>query len=298
MSLKSEELTDDKRWFLLRAKISQENIKTAFRLFRENGVEPILIKGWAAAKEYPETYMRHFSDIDLCVAPEEFEKSLGLISTDPGKGLNIDLHKGLRHLDTVDWECLFQNSEIVQIDDVGVRILCPEDHLRVLCVHWLTDGGAYKEKLLDIYYLLQNNSDSFDWELCFELINKRRRDWIIKTIAVVHRHHNLEISKLPFAAELDSLPGWFIKALEKEWASETKLKDIHAIWSNKEEFWKQLKKRLRPNPIQATVFMEGNFDESSRLYYQLGSFYLRLIPSLRKSIHRIKMNLQRNKKNV
>ncbi len=291
MSPEVDEKENEKRWLILRSKVSGENIKSAFRLFRENGVEPVLIKGWAAAKEYPESYQRNFSDIDLCVAPDEFERCLGLVTGEAFKKLNLDLHRGLRHLDTVGWDRLFQNSVIAMLDDVPVRILRREDHLRVLCVHWLTDGGAHKERLLDIYYLLQNDAEDFSWEYCFEGLDRNRRDWIIKTVAVVHKFHDLDVSRIPFAAELNTIPEWFTKALNSEWASATKLKDIHALGGNRKEFWKQLKKRFQPNAIQATVLMEGRFDESSRIYYQFGSFIKRLKPSVKKTLIVLKSKL-------
>lgn len=293
MSLKTEESENEKRWLVLRAKISEENIKTAFRIFRENGVEPILIKGWAAAREYPESYRRFSVDIDLCVAPENYEKGRALIETNPGNTLSIDLHKGLRHLDSVGWNQLFENSELVQIDDVGVRILRAEDHLRILCVHWLTDGGAEKEKLLDIYYLLQNKNRRFDWEYCFRSIDPNRRDWIIKTVVMVNKYYKLDVSELPFAVELDSVPEWFYKALEREWASGTRLRSIFSYYENREEFWRQIKKRLRPNPIQSTVFMEGRFDRSPRIFYQVGSFLKRLKPAIPKALNILKDKLRK-----
>jgi len=294
MSRKTEELENEKRWLILRARIGEENIKSAFRRFREKGIEPILIKGWAVAREYPEKHERFFSDIDLSVPPDVYDKCLQMIRSERWGNLNIDLHCGLRHLDTLDWHELFENSQIVYIDDFPVRILCIEDHLRVLCIHWLTDGGAYKEKLLDIYYLLQNNTQRFDWEKCFEFIGRNRRDWIIKTIAIVHRYHPMDVSKMPFAGELQTIPKWFLKALEKEWASDTRLMPIHVFLENRQEFWKQLKKRLPPNAIQATIEMEGKFDESPRIFYQLGSILLRLKPSIRRTLRFLKGRLQKN----
>ena len=288
MSRKTVEIENEKRWLILRARIAEENIKSAFRRFRENGIEPVLIKGWAVAREYPEKYQRFFSDIDLSVAPDSYEKSRHMISSEAWGNLNIDLHCGLRHLDTLEWDELFANSRVENIDDVPVRILCNEDHLRVLCVHWLTDGGAYKEKLLDIHYLLQNNVGRFDWEKCFSSIDENRRDWIIKTIAVVHRFYPLDVSKMPFADTLEFIPKWFTKALEKEWASDTKLQPIHVFLENREEFWKQLKKRLPPNAIQATIEMEGKFDETPRIFYQLGSMFLRLKPSIKRTVRYLK----------
>jgi len=296
MSLEKKEKDDEKRWLILRFKICEEKIKNAFGLFRANGVEPILIKGWAAAKEYPEKYRRIFSDIDLCVPPENYQKSIKLIDNEEARTLNIDLHCGLRHLDKLEWEDLFGNSILESLDDIEVRVLRLEDHLRVLCVHWLTDGGAYKERLLDIYYLLENHSKSFDWNRCFGKISKNRRDWIIKTIALVHKYYDFDVSELPFAEETKSIPRWLIKTLEKEWKSDTKLIPLHTLLGDRREFWKQIKKRFPPNAIQATIEMEGKFDESPRSYYQVGSIILRFKPSIVRVFNSLKIHLRNRKK--
>src|SRR5215203_4453785 len=286
-------LENERRWLILRTRVFEENIKSAFELFRAEGIEPLLIKGWAAAREYPEKHRRVFSDIDLCVPPGLFEKAQTICSGDEGKRLNIDLHCGLRHLDTLAWDDLFENSQTVLMDDVPVRILRPEDHLRVLCVHWLTDGGAYRERLLDIYHLLENHAAGFDWERCLGKISPERRDWIYKTIGMTHRIYGLDVSGMPFAAETESIPQWFIKALEKEWASDTKLLPIHTLIGNRREIWKQIKKRFPPNAIQATIDMEGKFDDSARFYYQLGSIFLRLRPSVRRIYNTLKIRMRR-----
>lgn len=296
MSPENKEKEDEKRWLILRTKVFEEKIKTAFGLFRTNGIEPVLIKGWAAAKEYPEKYQRVFSDIDLCVAPQNYEKSLKIIAAEEVKVLNIDLHCGLRHLDTLEWEDLFENSVPEFVDETEIRILRPEDHLRVLCVHWLTDGGAYRERLLDIYYLLENHSKSFDWERCLGKISQGRRDWIIKTIAVVHKYYPFDVSGLPFVGEMDQIPGWFIKTMEREWASETKLLPIHSLLNNRRELWKQIKKRFPPNAITATIDMEGPFDDSRRGFYQVGSIILRLKPSVIRVFNALKLHLRSKNK--
>jgi Uncharacterised nucleotidyltransferase len=273
---------NNKRWLILRARVYEEKIKAAFRYFRENGVEPILIKGWAAAIEYPQKYERFFGDIDLCVAPVDFERSYSLVEAEEGRKLNIDLHCGLRHLDTLVWKDLFENSILIKLDGEEIRVLRPEDHLRVLCVHWLTDGGGEKEKLLDILHILNNHRKDFDWERCFGKISGTRRDWIIKTIGAIKKYYDFDDSDLPFELAVDRLPGWFTKALEDEWVSETKSVPVHLTLRNFAEFRKQLKKRFPPNPIQATVDMEGKFDDTPRFYYQIGSFLKRLKPSVKR----------------
>lgn len=287
----------DKRWLILRAKVYEEKIKAAFRYFRENGVEPIMIKGWAAADEYPEKYQRFFGDIDFCVAPHDFEKSRRLVEAEEGRKLTIDLHCGLRHLDTLEWEDLFENSVLKMLDDERIRVLRPEDHLRVLCVHWLTDGGAEKEKLLDIFYVLKNHQNDFDWDRCLGRISQTRRGWIVKTIGAVHRYFDFNVSELPFAEESKELPRWFVEELEAEWASDARLVPIHTTLRDRREFWKQLKKRFPPNAIQATVDMEGKFDDSSRVFYQFGSILLRLKPSIKRVVEAIGifLNLKKGK---
>lgn len=289
MSRESTEAENENRWLILRNRVHEENIKAAFEMFRAGGIEPVLIKGWAAAREYPEMHRRVFSDIDLCVSPGTFEAAQELILREGEIRLNIDLHRGLRHLDTLEWDDLFENSRIVRLGDAEIRILRPEDHLRVLCVHWLTDGGAYKEKLLDIFYLLENHLEDFDWERCLGKLSETRRGWILKTIGVTRKFYNLETSRMPFASEVDSVPEWFIKALEKEWASGTKLVPLHTLLRNRREFWIQLKKRVPPNAVQATIEMEGRIDDSPRFYYQIGSFFLRLKPSIKRIYNSLKI---------
>ena len=45
-------------------------------------------------------------------------------------------------------------------------------------------------------------------------------------------------------------------------------------------FFYQLRKRIPPNPVQATVDCEGAFDERSRVGYQIRDLFTRLRPSI------------------
>lgn len=287
-----EAIKNEKRWLILQAKVYEENIKSAFQYFRENGIEPILIKGWAAAVEYPDSYKRFYGDIDLCVSSRDYEKSRSLVDAEEGRRLVIDLHRELRHLDSHDWEDLFDNSIIRDLDGQKIRVLRPEDHLRVLCTHWLNDGGADKQRLLDIYHIIDNYRNNFDWQRCLGQLSTVRRTWILKTIGAVEKYFNLDCSHLPFSDAEKSLPRWFVRALEKEWQSETKLKPMGTMLTNPHGFWKQLKKRFPPNPIQATIDMEGSLDDSSRLYYQIGDILLRFKPSVKRLLKTAKIHLR------
>src|SRR5688500_1003118 len=165
-------MIDELRWYQLTRRRSELLLLDAVRGFRKHSIEPILIKGWAAARNYPENKPRFFGDIDIAVAATDFEHSTTLL-LNPSSGIKgVDLHCELRHLDTLPWSQLHSNSELIDLEGEKVRVLSAEDHLRVLCVHWLTDGGENQERLWDIFYAVQNRPPGFDWGKCLNVVSE------------------------------------------------------------------------------------------------------------------------------
>jgi hypothetical protein len=277
--------TDRERWLILQRGLAEYRIKEIFKVFREHNIEPILIKGWAAGLKYPLPWERFFSDIDIAVKPSDYQAALKIAFEN---NTSVDLHEGLRHLDTLEWADLYENSRLVLIDDARIRILREEDHLRVLSVHWLNDGGAFKEKLLDIYFAVKNRPSDFDWKRCLESVGERRKRWIICTIGLAHRYYGLEIDDLPFAFEARRIPVWLTAALEKEWKSGVRLLPLNDCLGDRKMLWRQIKKRIPPNPIEAMVELEGEIDGRRRLFYQFGSIGKRLLPSVKRVFNAIK----------
>jgi len=274
------EIPNEIKWNLLALRRAERNIASAFTAFRDNGIEPILIKGWAAARFYPDDRPRSFGDMDVAVAVSEFEiaKSLILEPTFPRVG--IDLHREFRHLDTVDWNILFERSELVEIDDVPVRVLSPEDHLRILAVHWLNDGAAYRERLWDIYYAVENRPPDFDWEICLNSVSRTRRRWVAAAIFAAHKYLGLEIHDVPLEPGERRLPKWFVRTIEREWSSDVRLRPLQTCVRQPRVFVQQIRKRFPPNAIQATIETEGEFDDTPRVFYQAKDVLRRVPASL------------------
>lgn len=294
MSSKIE--SEDLRWYLLQNKIHEARIGEAFQLFRSNGIEPVLIKGWAIARLYPLSHLRTSTDIDLVVSHRDAAKAKTLLEDTAAKKLNIDLHNGFRHLDTVDWDTLFDDSVLVDLDGEPIRILSAEDHLRILCVHWLTDNGADKERLWDVYYAVQNRPASFDWVKCLEKVNTTRRRWIICSIGLANRYLGLDLEGLPFAGEAMDLPKWLTRSIEREWKIGVPLRPLHDSIHGWEMFVNQVRKRIPPNKVYATIQCEGEFDERSRVPYQVRSLLMRVGPSIRRMTTALKAGARRNAK--
>lgn len=259
-------------WYLINHARNEVKILQAFEVLRSHGIEPILIKGWAIAIKYPEL-ARFYTDIDLCIEPKDFFKARTLL-----KDTGIDLHEGLRHLDVTPWEDLFANSKLVETRRGKVRVLRDEDHLRVLCVHWLADGGVNKERLLDVYYMIKGRAVDFDWER-FLGKNETRRRWVECVVGLTSLYYGLELKDTPLEGVSNRIPKWVLETVEREWSFGYKLVPLHICLRarNLKEFFRQLRRRLPPNPLQAMVEVEGELTETRFVVavYQLKSLFLR-----------------------
>jgi hypothetical protein len=282
------DLKDEGRWNLLYRRAQEARAVEAFGVLREQGIEPVLIKGLAAGRFYPPDKARLSVDMDIAVAAKDFEAANVIAVAAGPKGLAIDLHRELRHLDTVEWDDLFANSQLIDVEGGTIRVLRPEDHLRVLIVHWLTDGGADRERLWDIYYGIANRPEDFDWERFLRLVGPHRRRWVVCAIGLAHHFLGLDLTGTPIKAEALDLPAWLRRAVEREWASDTKLWPLHVVLGDRKMLFAQIKKRLRPNPIFATVELEGSFDARTRVFYQIRHAFKRMLPSYRRVMAALK----------
>ena len=273
-----QEITDEHKFYVLRKRLAEDLILRAFCGLRREGIEPILIKGWAAARNYPESKPRFFGDTDLAVANSDYEKAREVIEAAGQDIAGVDLHRELRHLDSLDWEQLFSRSEMVALDGEDIRILSAEDHLRVLCVHWLIDGGERRDRLWDIFYAVRNRPEQFDWERCLNVVSETRRYWVIAAVGIAHKYLDLELEGIPFAEEARNLPLWITKCLEREWERNVELRSIASQLKYPRNFMRQLRKRVPPNPIQATIKCEGDLRSRIRIGYQIRDMAGRLLP--------------------
>lgn len=262
------EMTDlnKERFQILNFQIHLLEVKKVFDVFEEQSLSPILIKGLSTAVNYPKPYQRNFSDIDLAVSPESFEKAESIIEQN---NFNIDLHKGLRHLDVLKWDDLYKNSRLIEIDKIKIRVLRPEDNLRVLCVHWLTDGGADRSRLWDIYFAISNKTDSFDWDRFFCVVDDKRRIWLSVVLLTAQEYLGLQLDETVSRLYLDELPDWIKRQLESEWSSDNRLIPLKkVILKDGKAFYQQILKRFPPNILQGIV--ETNSDMKRDRFHLTG----------------------------
>ncbi|OLE55820.1 MAG: hypothetical protein AUG51_01395 [Acidobacteria bacterium 13_1_20CM_3_53_8] len=265
------------RMHALRAAIHERDIGEIFGLMRSHGIEPVLVKGWAIAQLYIHAGLRPYGDIDLCVRPDKYEAASALLESEEGKRYGVDLHRGFEKFDKSAWDEMWSRSRLLEMNSSQVRVLCNEDHLRLLCSHFLREGAWRPIWLCDIAVAIESIAADFDWDLCLRQ-DQRRREWIACTIALAQKLLRANVDKVPAEARAMRLPRWLTPSVLKAWEARAMQERHKAPVSSARHHPIYALKKLRhhwPNPIEGTVGMNGSFNEWPRLPFQLGNCLMR-----------------------
>lgn len=264
------------RLHAIQSALHETNIKQVLELLRAAGVEPVLAKGWAIARCYPEIGLRPYGDLDFCVHPAQFVKAKATLK-EAGDRAPVDLHKGFRMLDRSSWDELFERSQLVPLEETLVRVFAPEDHLRLLCFHLLRHGVERPIGLVDIAVALEGRSDKFEWRTCLGS-DRKHADWIITSIGLASELLGADVGNVPFSLK-QRQPSWIVDSVLKAWGRSFA---NHFSQAAPLEFYRHhprgLAKALAarwPTPIIGTIGVGGSFNRLPRFPYQLGYLLLR-----------------------
>jgi len=272
------DLQDAYRLHALEAVLHEREIIEAFTLLRSARVEPILVKGWAAARLYPEPGLRPYGDIDLCCRPDQYSAAAAALKRVENPAYLVHLHKGFARLDELSWDELYARSQVVKLVVVDVRIMTPEDHLRLLCVHMLRHGAWRPLWLCDIAAAVETRPADFDWDRCLGR-NRRVADWVACAIGLAHWLLKVPVDDTPIAARAKRLPRWLVPHVLKCWSAP--FPDLHPPQSYKGPLILYIRRRTRllhalrnrwPNPIEATITVRGPLNDWPRLPFQIGHY--------------------------
>jgi hypothetical protein len=261
------ELRNTFRLQVLHHAVHETEIAEAFLRLRSAGIEPVLGKGWAIARMYPERGMRPYGDIDVCVHPDHLEKTLRLIESPYGPKAPLDVQSRFKRLDRT-YEDLYSRSKLVGLGKIEVRIIGLEDHLRFLCIHMLRHGLWKPLWLCDVALLMENLPHDFDWQRCLSG-DERQSHWVLCSLSIAKE---LLTARMPpnlnFAA---GVPNWTLKAILKQWGTADHYMRANPL-RDFQRNWHEIPRALRlrwPNPIQATIGMNSGFNSYPRFPLQL-----------------------------
>jgi hypothetical protein len=263
------------------AETHETKVQKTFRLLRQAGVEPILIKGWAVSQLYPQFGLRPSGDIDLFVRREDYPVAQKIIRGDEARDCWVDLHARIFELADRDPEDLFSRSEVRQCGDEKVRVLCLADHFALLAVHLLKHGAWRPLWLCDLGLLLESMPESFDWRLCLGR-SKRRSNWILSAVGLAHQLVGARIGNVEIAARSREIPRWLVPAVLRQWETPFAIDQppmshrapMSSYLRSPSGLFRDLANRW-PNPVLATVSINGQFNRLPRFPYQLGNIAAR-----------------------
>lgn len=277
-TLEAQQLHQAYRLHTLQAAVKELEISQLFPYLRSKGLEPLLGKGWAIARQYPELGLRPYGDIDLYVRPDEYRAYEAALRQPEALSWNVDLHGGAAELNDRSFAELYAHSQVVSCNGVDVRIFGPEDHLRLLCLHFLREGALRPLWLCDIAIALDSLKSDFDWNY-FLSGNPRRTDWAACAIGLAHQLLGAQIEGLPVEARAKQLPRWLAPVVLREWGTgkvtHGRRTPMSAHLRHPMSLLKSLRERW-PNAIEASVRVKAPFNNWPRLPFQLWECVQRL----------------------
>lgn len=271
----ARELRQHYRLQTLQAARREEAICALLPRLRTVGVEPILIKGWSSARLYPDPGLRPSGDVDLCVPAEQLPIAVTALSRAP-LPCTVDLHADVPDLEDRTWDAVLRGSRLVPLGDTAVRLLGPEDELRLMCLHLARHGMARPLWLCDIAACLESLPADFDWNLCLTG-RPHLAGWVTCVVGLACKLLAAHAATAP----LGVVPPWVEQAVLWCWGADPPL--AHYLRRPLEAFrrvrYRGISHHQGSMPIKAALQMRlGPSHALPLVLLQLAAFFRRKVP--------------------
>lgn len=185
-----------------------EDVKEVIRMFGENGINVIAVKGLINRELYPYPELRTMGDVDLLVKDKDFKCSVELLK----KQHYIESEKDLKHVHMVKvnsycielhhylvnkrfvgdiplfdsriWDDLIS----VKLDDIPVLSLSLQHQLEYMCIHlaghFLQDGFGLRQ-ICDIVLFIKRYSNQIDWDRFFNDVKEYEIYGFVRALLLV-----------------------------------------------------------------------------------------------------------------
>lgn len=267
-SAAASELHDAFRLQTIQARLHEGRLAKALEILRGVGIQPVLAKGWAVAREYPAVGLRPYGDLDLHVDPAEFELARSALDRHGGAGdaeahsdnLRVDLHSGVPRL-AHSWQDLWARTTEAPLAGGSVRVLGAADHLELLCTHFFEHGAWRPLWLCDIALFVETQGG--------ELV--RGAEFVRSAVLLAHELLGARLADTPWAGAHKPLPRWLPRAALRAWGvgGHYSLTTSIALEERSPGALLRSAKIRWPNPIEASVRWGRPFDNTPRLPFQI-----------------------------
>lgn len=265
----------------LQSEMHEQQIGKVFQLFREAKVDAVLGKGWATAGLYSNRALRPYGDIDICVRPQQYERAKEVLSDPGANDCWVDLHEEFSELNDRPIEEIFARAQLVSLGAEEICILGPEEQLALSCIHLLKHGAWRPLWLCDVGVAIESLPANFDWDICLGP-NTKRANWILCAIGLARHLLRVDTAGLPARFNLEP-PLWLVDNVLKQWAKPFAIFQppmshpipMTELLRHPSGLLEGLRQRW-PNPILATISVNGEFNNLPRLPYQVANCLARI----------------------
>lgn len=269
------ELSETYRLYILHAALNTERIEHVFTHFNRQGIQTLLFKGHVNAVCYPETNLRPYGDIDLLVSQSQYAEARALLD-EIGKqyGSTVDLHEDDGRHDGRDFATLYARRRMMTVGCVEACAMGAEDHLRLLCFHFLKHGAWRPLWLCDIAAALETRPANFDWSLCIGS-HPKRAEYVRLVIGLARELLGARTDDTPARDTL--LPEWLVRDVREAWARQTSDNPfppppLRLDWRTPANTLRGVRNRF-PGAIEATYSTGMKFDDAPRFPLRCASFF-------------------------
>lgn len=267
-------------------------------VLNDAGIEPLLFKGWAVARSYGASYLRPYGDFDILVRREQLALARQTLAphgragrrtarggehtfhaAEIGKTCAIDLHATLPEQYRSPTDEIMSRARGVRLAG-GQRFMvpAPEDHLRIVALHFLRHGGWRPIWLCDIAALAEEAGPDFDWTLCLTS-DAVTCGWIAAAIAAARELLGCRMEN--GARELGAkAPRWLVEALLEQWRRPNALRTWAPPIALSARYARCKLSERWPSPISAAFMQRRNVEEPCGKYRQLSGFLINVAHSL------------------
>lgn len=264
----------------LQCALHEWEVGYVFSQLRAWGVEPILLKGLAAASLYPERALRPLGDIDLCVRPERRAAAKAAVWAPGREGTAlVDMeHDEFALLGEGGWDGLYGRTRLIELGGVKIRVLGPEDLLRFLSIHLLRHSAYRPVWLCDVAAAAESAAADFDWETALGG-DPLRRNWVSCALDLARRLLGARLDGAPEEVRGFGAPGWLPREVLRQWerpcTDERRPHELMAASLRRPSRVLPALLKRWPDPIQASVRLGLPFDDEPRLPRQLKLYLVR-----------------------
>ncbi len=195
--------------------LQERQLADLFTHLREKGLEPILMKGWASGRLYPEPALRPTGDIDLALPPGDLERAREILTAGAGRWGDVDLHAEVPDLPDRAWKELWRRSRVVRLGAAEIRVLSPEDHLRQLCLHMLRHEIYRPVWLCDVAVALETLGVQIDWDYLQDG-DARLHSWVKAGLRLAVQLLQPRVAGLPHRYRRNP-PDWLRRNVLAQW---------------------------------------------------------------------------------